>query len=443
MSDFDKEAELHGLFAAFRSESIEEVTPAGMTAVQSTVRHQRKVRNIALSALAMIMVAAPAAAFATLDTGEPHAPPAQNITASAVPEPDNTPEYSPQPAPTASASSQPPVSQVPPPDPRSVDLKSATITMPVWPGGAQITDTCKAGPYTFKDGSALIAKQTTWDDFTYVLGTPVYAELDGQPGDEILVRVTCTGAGSFHPVFLLGLKPTADKKLNTLGPVVPAQNGRALALDSEDLRVSARTVEVSILGHYSTNGAWSFKQARGYRYDNGAFRQVSGPAGFPAPPTAIDKVDFRNTSLSLGCQSSRCAPARVQFVNGTGQDMTSLFNTDRNGERTFQYSVGSVTQASNGIAFVTVSRTSEKYPAEARTSVYAVRLGTDGIDGNYLAGWEVVATGMNELPGAGAITGIVSQQAKGADLEVVVTTAAGQQTLLFRAKHETLWEIVK
>jgi hypothetical protein len=294
MSDFEREAMLQAMFATLRNESTAEVRPAGMDAVRATVRHRRRVRVAALSALAVVLTAAPvAAAYAA--SYDPHRQ--SNPAAS------STPGQSPSTrAETPSPSSAP--------DARTVDLRNATIDVPAWQGGKTITDRCPAGAHTFVNGRA-DAVPGTANGASYELpaaGTqPVYADLDGQPGDEILVSLGCYGDGSSAPQQLLALKVRDDGTLATLGSVLATTDGTLLAY-APDVRVLADgTVLVQVFGPWQSNGGYPPAQQRGYRYQDGQFRQVEGPTGAPtsssptpaSPPAAPVSADLAVTASDV------------------------------------------------------------------------------------------------------------------------------------------------
>jgi hypothetical protein len=280
MSDFESEAMLQGMFATLRYESAADVRPAGMDAVRATVRRRRRVRVATLSALVVVLAATPvAAAYAASNHGHGQANPAASGSTAQSPSPSTSPGAQTPSRPSA-------------PDPRTVDLRNASIDIPAWQGGKPISDRCSAGVHNFVNGRA-DATAGSAGAASYELpapGTqPVYADLDGQPGDEILVSLGCYGDGSLFPQQLLALKVRDDGTLTTLGSVLATTDGTLLAYDPPSVQVRAadRTVLVQVFGPWVSNGGYpAGAQQRGYRYQDGQFRQVEGPTGAPTSPSA-------------------------------------------------------------------------------------------------------------------------------------------------------------
>jgi hypothetical protein len=279
MSDFESEAMLQGMFATLRYESAADVRPAGMDAVRATVRHRRRVRVATLSALVVVLAATPVAAAYATSNGHGQANPAASGSTAQSPSTSTSP--------LAQTPSRPSA-----PDPRTVDLRNASIDIPAWQGGKVISDRCSAGVHNFVNGRA-DATAGSAGAASYELpapGTqPVYADLDGQPGDEILVSLGCYGDGSLFPQQLLALKVRDDGTLTTLGSVLATTDGTLLAYDPPSVQVRAadRTVLVQVFGPWVSNGGYpGGAQQRGYRYQDGQFRQVEGPTGAPTSPSA-------------------------------------------------------------------------------------------------------------------------------------------------------------
>ena len=111
------------------------------------------------------------------------------------------------PPPPGNPSPPPPTASPPPPSPgleadvevgnrvRFLDdsvlrtLRSMTITLPAWPGGT--AGTCESGRHTFSDGAA-----ATGDGWSYRILNGglrgIFANLDCEPGDEILTPLGCS-----------------------------------------------------------------------------------------------------------------------------------------------------------------------------------------------------------------------------------------------------------
>jgi hypothetical protein len=240
---------------------------------------------------------------------------------STSPSPSTSPSGLPSAQPSGSVSDSP-SAQGQAPSIYSVDIRNATIVMPDWPH----FDMCQSGPHKFVDGES-VASKANGNEYDYdMLPAPVtYADLDGQPGDEALVTVQCTGDGSVNPSQLLALKPKPDGTLGVLGAPNTSLT-KILDYDLYDISVSNRVVSLETMGPHTSNGGPAEpKQLHGYRYDDGAFHQVSGSTQDAAWPNDIYGVDLGNSTLSVNDDQGFL----VRFVNGTGKQ------TNANGTYTF------------------------------------------------------------------------------------------------------------
>jgi hypothetical protein len=337
----------------------------------------------------------------------------------------------PAPSVSTSASASAATAVIPPPDPRTVDLRNATIDIPTWPGNSSfITSGCPAGQRRFTNGSAA-ANAGQSSIYTLPADLPTgYANLDGEAGDEAVVTLLCSGGGSLNAELLLALKVRPDHTLTTLGSVVTATDNALLAYDDDDVRTDGNRVLVEVWGNYVSNGGYAFKQLRGYKYDNGAFHQVSGPTSTPALPKNVHDVDLRNTTLhleGLGECNLVCHDVAVRFVDGAGQDTTvTSGNAPNLIHQSYTYTIDqtSYTKIENvDRALVTVTRRATD--GSRVQAVFAVAAGFD-LFGRGIGGWAVIATGQD------GVTGIVSQRGVGDLAEVTVKTANGQQVRTYR-----------
>ncbi|MEV6526227.1 hypothetical protein AB0M43_30240 [Longispora sp. NPDC051575] len=418
MSDFEQETKLHGAFAAFRAESMHDVSPAGTDAVRSTVRHQRKVRNIALGVLALTVMAVPVAAYATLQ-GDPHGPP-PGVPGTTAPV---TAEPTPVPSPSASL------------DQKAPDLPNARIAVPGWPGGENITKFCAAGTYTFANGKVVFGQHEGYES-TYSQDTEyplVRADLDGQPGDEILMHLTCSGPGSFHPQQLLALKPLPDGTVRTLGWVIAPKPGEIYAYREVSVKVADRVVSVEVMGAYRTNGWYTRKQTRSYRYEGTAFKQVAGPTSFPVVPSTLRGLDLRQQPVQVtdfGCTG--CRLAIVNFVDGRGSDtVQTAFMTDPTRVAVYEFTIeGFVIAGPQGGEHALALVTSRAPDGATQKRVYDVRVGTTGPGDEF----GVILENPVAATGKGGVTDIVGIKAgpRESTVEVTVRTAAGQEARIYQ-----------
>ncbi|GAA1366653.1 hypothetical protein [Catellatospora chokoriensis] len=141
---------------------------------------------------------------------------------------------------------------------------------------------CTAGRRTFVDG---VEKDPPYNRLSVSeLSPPVRADLDGVPGDELVVLVSCRIDGIFTRDQLLALT-VADGTLRPLGFVLdPATFAFGPSIDPAHVSVRGDVVTVRIEGRGNDDGAERIEpEERGFAYRDGAFVQVSGPT-FPPPP---------------------------------------------------------------------------------------------------------------------------------------------------------------
>jgi hypothetical protein len=219
---------------------------------------------------------------------------------------------------------------------REVDFRNATFTIPPWPlddpRTSDFTSFCGAGPLEFRDGESVRTNPEPifsppappYGGAPYrISAPPIYAELDGEPGEDALLLVTCIPSGGFDA--LLGLTLEGNGDLRTLGWVYPPFSGNA-GHDRDDVAVNRRDVVLQLHPWDEAMGLVAqprFEQVRRYRYEDGAFRQVGGPTEWPAPITYVDDVDFAN--YSVGFYGSEVTPGgcngdAIVLSNGVAED---------------------------------------------------------------------------------------------------------------------------
>lgn len=219
-------------------------------------------------------------------------------------------------SPSPSQSTSPSPSTAPPVN--VSELRNGTVVLPAFPGGWALN--CPAGSYTFKDGSMFVPNT----DYSIHMGTdPIEGDLDGLPGNEVLVAMNCDDGLMNSASNLLGLKASGSGGWSSLGYVFPA----GLVIDGgEGIKVDHLQVVVHALygctGSPCATSAMD-KQERRYALDGGTFKQVSGPTTFPPLEQNIRKIDFQNftfpTVFSILGQPGLSAGGAFRVVNGTGQ----------------------------------------------------------------------------------------------------------------------------
>lgn len=310
------------------------------------------------------------------------------------------------------------------------------IDIPPFPGYERA---CPSGERQFTNSAANISVAA--DNRSYFLmlaDPPVFADLDGQPGDEALVTIGCYGPGSVNPYLLVALKAMPDRTLRTLG-AVSVDRGRIFDYDVDDVRVEDRTVLVEVMGEHRSGGLPGFKQQRGYALVDGQFRQVSGGTTAPTAPSDIHELDPRNTTLTLFgfmplCQTPAC-PVTVRFTDGVGDDTTNVDLTANPVKLVpYRYTIGDVSYVTGaGGTTKQLVAVTRHGPDGAAQGVFAVALQAAPMAP---AGWLV--TGI-----FGNGTTIVDQHGSGSLAVVTVRTASGDEQRTFReSPNQQTWERV-
>ncbi len=306
-------------------------------------------------------------------------------------------------------------------------LRRATITLPVWP---EDLPACAAGQFTFVNGVVSTgASDTIGRPYSYHMlfraSLGIYANLDGSPGDEMVVPIAC-GFTEVH-YQLLVVKQKGDE-LSVLAylPGTPSQDrfypaGGGLIVEVHD----------SGLGT-------SVEQRRGYRWNGERFVQTSGPTTFPPTPDVRD-VDLRNsyfqdTTGSTG-GSTRCAFEILSFVDG-------MSGTWRYEDRDFptgdvfpetivelgEISTGLLSEpaefADKGDALVTAVCT----PKGKAASTWVLRVSRGSAIGVLRVGDE-------------GVTGVESHRIVNGMAEIVVQTKQGQRTWRYSSNGYTLTRV--
>ncbi|WP_144119901.1 hypothetical protein [Catellatospora sichuanensis] len=156
-----------------------------------------------------------------------------------------------------------------------VDVRNASYDVPA-------IAVCAAGRRTFVDGTE---RDGPYNHLTVAEPSPpVRADLDGVPGDEMIVLVSCRVEGIFTRKQLLALT-VADGTLRPLGLVLDSRTFDFFPwIDPALVSVRGDVVTVRIEGYGNDDGAARIApEERGFAYRDGAFVQVSGPTARPSP----------------------------------------------------------------------------------------------------------------------------------------------------------------
>jgi hypothetical protein len=278
MADFDDHLLAHA-FADFRDDVAPYVKPAGTAVAHDTVHRRHRVRMIAATTLAALVVAAPVVAYA-VSGDDSHGPPA--VTGGS---PSGTPSDVSDPA--SPAPSDPPSQTVSvTPDGRisKADLDKATLDIPAWPKG--FDDGCPTGTVKFTGGKA-------GQGVAALQGDPVYADVDHDGTQDTVVLVACSPQGSDYQV--LALDRDATGRVVTLGKVVGSagNTGRqgtdimtiwaVKAAGNGQIRVDVGEYRPCCEAAQASQHQW-----RTYGWNGNRFTQTGGPTAFGPNPNVTD-----------------------------------------------------------------------------------------------------------------------------------------------------------
>jgi hypothetical protein len=369
----------------------------GTGAVRHKVAVRRRARFTAFGVVGALLVAVPVTAYSASPRGN-NSPPGTVVS----PSPDR-----PSPTPTTT----------PPPAAEPDDVRTATLKLPAFP---RFEEHCKAeGTRKFVNGKARTVGTT---ELTIGELTPIRADLDGRPGDELLTTLACRNDGSVHPVQLLALKVAPDGSLSPLGFVL--DDSFTAGYTPDTVKVDGGVVRLEVIGDYQSDGNPPCDpQIRGYAYRDGAFRQVEGPTRFTKPPANFHDVDLRNTGLIL----SRDDPSGsvlycMRMKDGAGEvSLRDDYRDEAKGRTRYMATMGPVSRFAGREDEVTFALVTLRAP-NGEVSQTLQSFGQY----EYPTGAEVLRSGED------GITRIEKAEVRGNRIEVTVRTAAGEQVWSYR-----------
>jgi hypothetical protein len=252
--------------------------------------HRRWVRIALIAALAIVMLATPAALYFLLRDDSPDTGGVGG--GGGVPTAEPTVSTAPTGAPSATAGAPAPDGRIP-----RETLANATFEVPPWP-----TDnlTGVSGRVTFRNGEVLVPPDSTFPfERHMVIGTVAYGDVDRDGATETVVHIGAYVQGGSTQVVVLD----RDRKgaIVTMGTVV-ATTGEVRVFDETRTRVTASGVVEARVGDYQrccgdeTPQVW---QTRGYAWNGSQFRQVTGPRSFPVNPW-VTETSYDPGELVLG-----------------------------------------------------------------------------------------------------------------------------------------------
>jgi hypothetical protein len=428
-------------FAGYRQVAAEAFTPPSTEVVFATAR-ARTVRRRAAAAVAVAAAVVTVLVTGTVVAGaitanEPVVPATRPPATTGAPPTTEAPPATATPPTTPSPTPDGGTGEDPQPVPdqgnrvRFLDdetaqrIRGATIELAAWPGSS--SQRCPAGEYSFTDGRATIGEDPSgfpWNYTVLVDGQHgIFADLDGEAGDEILVPLGC-GINELQ-FGLLALKPVGGG-FETMGYVVVEANGLGspdrFFPDGDEL-----VVEVKVPGIPG-----DFEQRRRYRWQDAEFVQVGGPTEMPADPTDLTEVDLRNWSFPVYIEGE-------DTPCGTGGTLS--FVDGGSGVWSYESQSDGVSWPAAEYLMYGVSRGSLDVDGDARpaTLVTLTCARPDGLTEtwvHHVFGRPVVRVGDD------GATAIVSHRIVDGLAEVTVETADGEQTRRYRTDG-IVWERVQ
>jgi hypothetical protein len=305
MADFENDP-LAAAFDEFRGDVAPYVHPGGTARIRETVRSRKRNRTIVLGAVAALVVAIPAAAYAAIG-GDRHGPPrpaASSATPSASPSASDSPAPSPSVTSASSPTTKAPNGQIP-----LALLKNATLNLPPWLPSWR--SGCPSGPQKFTDGSRYVAQSDhLWIDKV------VYGDVDHDGAPETVARVLCEDEYSTYQV--VAFDRDAHGKIRTLGRVAGSTLSATdftpgAVTDICDLRIGADgSIQLQVLDfpvpfacseRQDVQARWVTKQWRTFAWNGSGFVQSAGPTSFPTNPYASD-LSVTSSDLTMVHQTN-------------------------------------------------------------------------------------------------------------------------------------------
>lgn len=275
MTDFDDDL-ITDAFAGFTAAAAPAVHATGAGAVRHTVKRRRARTTAALSVLGVLLLAAPALAYASMDRGSQGPP---NGTAASTPVP-------PPPSPSDPVSPSPTVPAGP--DGRFTMQQLTETKIPV--AGWEHADKayCKTGPTRLP----LITELDRATDGVVGLVSLVHTNLDADSATETALLIACQ-PGEVRRGQLLALDRDKEGKLVLLGVL-------AQGLISSITADPQGGVVADVSDHQAccdTPQGYELHQNRTYGWNGSALGQLAGPTTFAPHAERIDLVaSLKNVS---------------------------------------------------------------------------------------------------------------------------------------------------
>jgi hypothetical protein len=296
----DDDTFLNSHFAAYRNELIADVTPAGPHAVRTTVRRRRRVAVTAGTALAIALIAGPAAGYAALSRGP--APPAPGTT--------SEPTISASPSPSTATSSPSPSATTPAaPDGHIArrELLNTRVTLPDWWGDAPCNVNARLN-------AQAPAEEGNW------LDSIGYVDVDRDGAEETVALVGCKFNSKVIQKQVVVFDRNGGGGIVTMGQVLTSRPlGWIFQVDAQ----ADGSIRIEVGDREPINeqvAAVVVKQWRTYGWNGDTFEQTGGPTSFPVQPTLADlrveatDVVFANGHGRVTVKVTNAGPAKADYV---------------------------------------------------------------------------------------------------------------------------------
>ncbi|MGI5148974.1 hypothetical protein ACQEVC_21860 [Plantactinospora sp. CA-294935] len=297
---------LNSQFAAYRSERMTDVTPAGSGAVRSTVRHRRRVAVTTGAAVAVALIVGPVAGYAALSQDQTPPPPGTST------EPTAHPTSSPSVSPRASAATTAPTA----PEGRvtTADLLAVQLDLPRWWGDAP----CQS--------RGRLASRAPQEEGNW-LQSADYADVDRDGAEETVAMIGCKFNQAVVQTQVAVFDRDTTGKIVTKGQVLTSRPvGWIFQVDTRpDGSIRIEVGDREPVG--GRGSAVAVRQWRTYGWTGEKFAQTGGPTSFPAHPSLAD-LRVTATDLVYGAQAadgSRHATTTVTIRNAGPADADYVF----------------------------------------------------------------------------------------------------------------------
>jgi hypothetical protein len=264
MSDFDLDALLAGAVDEYQQHTLPQIKPAGTAVARATATHRKRIRTAAISAIALIVIAAPITAYAATEHDH-NGPPIIASSQSASPAPSQSPAASPSRTPSSPAPTRAPITQQ--------ELSNATLDLPSWSEWSF----CPHGRVTLHNGTIAWNWTGAYSGGRADLLKTASFDVDGDGSVETVALFFC-GISEPDGELAVAFRRGQDGSIQTMGSLAgdvdQIQDVGAGAGGTVDLQVS------NLNGSDGTAHLMQITQTRSYRWTGNGFEQTAGSTSF-------------------------------------------------------------------------------------------------------------------------------------------------------------------